>query len=115
MSGNPEPPDDIMDAIQVIQDLRDKSYMSRMERENLNRAKLRIAYWVCRNENIVASRENLSYILGSDAGDIMRAYDKYLEKDKEREKEEGKGKGKPKSKPGDPKKGGGGTQFWGNA
>ncbi|MCC8165469.1 MAG: hypothetical protein LIQ31_04825 [Planctomycetes bacterium] len=73
------PPDDVVDAVKYIQNMRAKTYLSRDERENLNRAKLRVAYWACRSEGIIASRENLAYVLGSDAADIMKAYDKYLE------------------------------------
>ena len=104
MSADSNLPDDIMDAVKTIQEARGKTYLSRPERENLNRARLRIAYWACRNENIIASRENLAYILGADAPDIMRAYEKYLEKDKE-----GKKGGSKPSRKGD------NTKFWGNA
>ncbi|MCD8138795.1 MAG: hypothetical protein LUE17_03285 [Planctomycetaceae bacterium] len=102
MSVGSDYPDDVMDAVRVIHDLRGKTYLSRQDRENLNRAKLRIAYWVCRSENIIASRENLTYVLGADAGDIMRAYEKYLESPK-----------KDADKKGTKKRGG--TQFWGGA
>lgn len=110
MTTGPNVPEDIMDAIALIRDMREKTYVSRLERENLNKAKLRVAYWVCRNENIVASRENLAYILGSDATDIMNAYDKYLEKEKEKEQSAPEKPAKPK--PGDTKKRGAGGQFW---
>ena len=95
-----------MEAVKLIRDLRDKTYLTRDDRENLNRAKLRVAYWACRSESIVASRENLAYVLGSDAADIMNAYDKYLERDAERRK----------NAPGKKKPGGtGGTKFWEDA
>lgn len=99
-------PEDIMDAVKLIRELRDKRYPTRDDRENLNRAKLRIAYWACRSESIVASRENLSYVLGSDALDIMKAYDKYLESDADRKKAAAE---RRKKRPGDK------TQFWGGA
>lgn len=96
-------PDDIVDALKFLQNMRSKTYLSREEKENLNRAKLRIAYWACRSENIIASRENLSYVLGADAHDIMKAYDKYLETpDKDKKK-----KSKRSSKDG--------GKFWGGA
>lgn len=98
-------PQDIFEAAKVIQELQGKTYKSRMDIDNLNRAKLRIAFWACRSENIVASRENLAYVLGSDAKDIMGAYDRYLEKDEETKKREGKDKGGKK----------GSTNFWENA
>ena len=106
MSSGPELPNDIMDAAQFIRKMRTKSYLSRQEKENLNRAKLKVAFWACRQENIVPSRDNLSYILGEDSRDIMTAFDKYLERGDEaaaREREKRKGGAK------------GGTQFWGGA
>lgn len=105
MSVSDDIPDDIMEAVKVIKELRLKTYLSRDEKETVNRAKLRIAYWACRTEEIVASRENLSYILGPDAIDIMQAYDKYIERsDKEKEAREK-----------DRKRRKGGSQFWENA
>ncbi len=97
-----------MDSVKLIQRLKTKTYLSREEKVELNRAKLHVAYWACRCENIVASRDNLAYVLGADAAEIMGAFDKYLisEKDKaEQEKEERK---KRNAKRDD-------TQFWGDA
>lgn len=74
-------PQDIHDAIKVIRDLRRKAVQSKAEKDNLNRAKLRIAFWACRQENIPSTRENLSYVLGADATEIMGAYDRYLERE----------------------------------
>lgn len=87
-----EPPDDVMEAVRVLRKLRDKQYPSREDLIDMNRAKLRIAYWACRSENVIASRENLAYVLGGDADDIMGAYDRYLEsaKNKPDEKRDGK-------------------------
>lgn len=89
-----------MDAVQYIRETQDKTYLTRQERENLNRAKLRIAFWACRTENVIASRENLAYILGNDAIDIMSAYDKYLERVDETSRT--------------PRGGKDGRDFWGN-
>jgi len=102
------PPDDVMDSVKLIQRLKTKSYLSRDERESLNRAKLHVAYWACRSENITASRDNLAYVLGPDAADIMNAYDKYLvaTKDKELEEKERRKKGPQKKSD---------TKFWGGA
>ncbi len=101
-------PQDVFDAVKIIHDLQDKAYKSRMDIDTLNRAKLRVAFWACRSENIVASRENLAYVLGGDAKEIMSAYDRYLERD-----EDAKG-GKDKAdKPAKGKKGT--TGFWENA
>lgn len=81
-------PAPILEAVNLIRELRGKQRLTRQEQESLNRAKLRIAYWACRSEQVVTSRENLTYILGPDATDIMKAYDKYLVK--EGEDKEGK-------------------------
>jgi hypothetical protein len=104
-----ELPLDVLEAARLIRAMQDKSYMSRAERENLNRAKLRIAFWACRNENIVATRGNLSYVLGQDAAEIMGAYDRYLEREDDRERDRAKDDSAGKQRRG------GGTQFWGNA
>lgn len=101
MSGGDELPNDILEAVRVLRELKDKPYMSRLDRENLNRAKLRIAFWACRTENIVASRENISYIIGPDAPAIMGAYDKYLERED----------GRPST---DRRKRKDSTEFWGD-
>lgn len=108
MSSGSAPPEDVMDSVRLIQHLKGKLYLSREERTDLNRAKLHVAYWACRSENIVASRDNLAYILGPDAAEIMGSFDKYLitEKEKEeREKEERKKKQAKKD----------GGEFWGDA
>lgn len=81
MSSNPDLPDDVYEAVQVIRELRTKPYLSRADRETINRAKLRVAFWACRTESIPATRDNLTYVLGPDAADIMNAYDKYLQRD----------------------------------
>ena len=83
-------PDSIMDAVRVIRDLHAKPSLLRTEQENLNRAKLRVAFWACRTENIIASRENLTYVLGPDARDIMGAYDKYLQREDEKPADSGR-------------------------
>lgn len=99
------PPEDILDAVRVIRRLRDKKYLSREEKVEINRAKLRVAYWACRSENIIASRETLGYILGSDGAEIMSHYERYLERGKE------KSKGSARKIPG----GGDGSSFWDGA
>lgn len=101
------PPDDVQDAVRLIRRLREKNYLSRDEKVEMNRAKLRVAYWACRSEGIVASRESLSYILGADGGDIMNHYDRYLEREKEQ-----KQKGAARKIPGGS---GDGSTFWDGA
>ncbi|MCC8179983.1 MAG: hypothetical protein LIP23_03605 [Planctomycetes bacterium] len=108
MSSNFSTPADIMDAALLIKRLREKTYLSRAEREDMNRAKLKIAFWACRNENVVASRENLTYVLGADAAEIMGAYDRYLEREDEKSKT-------PAKKPDKDKKDKDSGNFWGGA
>jgi hypothetical protein len=97
------PPEDVLDAVKVIRRLREKKYLTREEKIENNRAKLRVAYWACRSENIVASRETLVYILGSDGAEIMGHYERYLEREK------AKADGKKKEGGGD------GSAFWDGA
>ncbi len=100
-AGNP--PADVLEAVKTIRRLRDKKYLSREEKIDVNRAKLRVAYWACRSENIVASRETLIYILGSDGAEIMGHYERYLERENKKNadaKKDGKS---------------GGTSFWDGA
>lgn len=106
MSSGSELPDEIYQAAEVIRELRDKDNPTRAEREILNRAKLRVAFWACRSESIVASRENLTYILGPDASAIMGAYDKYLEREDVREAEQRAEEARRRRRRGDK------TQFW---
>lgn len=112
MSASNDIPDDILEAVKVLSTLREKTYLSREEKDNINRAKLRIAYWACRNESVVASRENLSYILGADALEIMGAYDKYIEKAAKDEAE--RVKSREERIKAAKNRGGGGSRFWGN-
>ncbi len=96
-----QPPGDIMSAALFIRSCRAKTFLTRAEKEAINRAKLKIAFWACRAENIASSRENLTYILGDDAKDIMEKFDKYLERGDDKD-DSGKKKGD-------------GTKFWENA
>lgn len=76
-------PDDVIAAGQLIRSLLEKPVLTRSDRDRINMAKLKIAYWACGNENLPASRENLTYVLGPDAKEIMDNYDKALEREKE--------------------------------
>ncbi len=104
MSSGQPPPEDIKDSVRLIQRLRAKPYLSTEEKVELNKAKLHVAYWACRSEHIVASRDNLAYVLGSDAADIMGSYDKYLVSVEEQERQE-KERSQKKAKKGD-------GEFW---
>jgi hypothetical protein len=104
MTSGQTPPEDIMDSVRLIQRLRSKAYLSSEEKVELNRAKLHVAYWACRSENIIASRDNLAYVLGSDAADIMGSYDKYLISVEEQQRLEQERRQK-KAKKGD-------SEFW---
>ncbi len=100
-------PEDILEAVKLIKEAGTRTYLTRTDRENLNRAKLRVAFWACRMEGIMASRENLTYVLGADAAEIMGNYDKYLEREGEKSKT---------GKPGEDNKGRkGASGFWENA
>lgn len=91
MTSNADVPDDLMEAVKFIQKCKKKTYLTHEEKIDLNRAKLRIAYWSCRSENIIASKENLAYILGpADAAEIMGAYEKYLVSEEEAAKQKRK-------------------------
>lgn len=93
MTADPDLPENILAAVKVLRELRQKPLLTREDRENLSRAKLRIAYYACRSENIAATRENLTYVLGPDAEGIMKAYDRYLAQEAERQTEKpGKGR-----------------------
>ncbi len=107
MSAN-HPPDDVKDAVRIIRRLREKKYLSREEKTEMNRAKLRVAYWACRSEGVIASRESLTYILGADGREIMNHYERYLEREKDQKKKSGE-PGRP------PRRSGGGTSFWDGA
>lgn len=100
-------PEDVLEAVQLIREAATRTYLTRTDKENLNRAKLRVAFWACRTEGIMASRENLSYVLGADAAEIMNNYDKYLERADEKDKEKAE-----KDKRGTRK---GSSGFWENA
>lgn len=102
MSTDPDLPEAVEEAVKLIRELRKKPHLTREDRENVNRAKLRIAYWACRNESVSATRQNLSYVLGRDAEAIMKAYDKYLENESQRKDEDPARKRQPDK-----------TRFWG--
>lgn len=98
MSSDSNVPDDILDAVRFIREAGEQKYLTRSDKDNLNRAKLRIAFWALRSESIVASRENLSYILGVDAAEIMGAYDRYLEREDKDSPDDRKGTGEKRKR-----------------
>ncbi len=83
-------PEDILEAVRLIKQLQAKTVVTRQDHELINQAKLKVAYWTCRTENIPASRENLTYVLGSDAQEIMENYDKSLEREGKKDKKDTK-------------------------
>lgn len=87
MDVDPTLPSEVLEAVNFINATQDKKTLTRQDRDNLNRARLRVAYYACRSENIVATKENLSYVLGADAAEIMSSYDKFLENEETRAKE----------------------------
>lgn len=87
MDVDPTLPSEVLEAVNFINATQDKEKLTRQDRDNLNRARLRVAYYACRSENIMATKENLSYVLGSDAAEIMTSYDKFLENEETRARE----------------------------
>ena len=76
-------PTEIIEAGELIRNLMEKPLLTRAEKDLINAAKLKIAYWACSVEKLPASRENLIHVLGPDAKDIMNRYDANLEHAKE--------------------------------
>ncbi len=113
MSSDTSVPDDILDAVRFIKEAEDQTLLTRTDKDNLNRAKLRIAFWACRSESVVPTRDNLVYVLGSDAPEIMGNYDRYLERESDRQKAEDKAIRERAEKRKKAKKGDSG--FWENA
>lgn len=83
MAINGSVPDDVLGAAEYIRQIQEKPLLSRSEKDKINQAKLRIAYWALGSEKVPATRENLSYILGADAKEILANYDKSLEREKQ--------------------------------
>lgn len=81
-------PNHIQAAGLLIRELSQKKVLNNLERESLNQAKLKVAFWACGSEQVIPSRENLVYVLGGDAPEIMTAYDQAQKRDalKERRK-----------------------------
>ena len=86
-------PEDIGDAARLIRSLLSKPVLVRAEREKLNLAKLKIAYWACANEDLPASRENLTIVLGADSKEILGIFDKAMGHDKDTSKSRKSGPG----------------------
>ena len=74
----PDIPEDIQNAGLLVKKLSNKPVLTRIEKENLQQAKLKVAFWACSIENIAPSRENLTYVLGADSKEIMEAFDKAM-------------------------------------
>lgn len=79
-------PEDVADAANLIKALQAKPILTRAEKDKINQARLKVAYWALGSEQVAASRENLTYILGSDSKEIMSNYDKALEQEKDKDK-----------------------------
>jgi len=77
-------PPDIADAAFVIRELEAKPVRTASEEGNLNKARLRVAYWACRRAGVVPSRESLAFIMGPSAGSLLDRYDKELEEERAR-------------------------------
>lgn len=105
MEQQPGIPEDVMEAARLIKALQDKTLLTRADKDRINQAKLKVAYWACGSESIPSSRENLSFVLGKDAQEIMTNYDKALAQEQGGKPESEKDRKDKKEKPG----------FWQNA
>jgi len=78
----PDVPESIQNAAILVRHLLAKPLLTRQDRETLHNARLRIVFWACAAENVSPTRDNLAYILGPDATEVMAAYDKKLKDQK---------------------------------
>ncbi|MDR3210631.1 MAG: hypothetical protein LBU79_01795 [Planctomycetota bacterium] len=74
-------PESVRNAGHLIKTLEKKPGLTTAERDLMKQAKLRVAFWSCQKEHIPPTRENLGYVLGNDATEIMDAYDNFINRD----------------------------------
>jgi hypothetical protein len=77
--GEPFLPPEIRELVELIKRLNGKNYVTREDRSQLRQAKLGIAYWACRKENLAITRQNLAHVMGPDSEEVLDAYDKFIE------------------------------------
>ena len=88
MAPSPDAPESIQQATLLVRRLLAKPVLTRQDKETLHNTRLQIVFWACRAENILPTRDNLAYILGPDAAEVMAVYDRKI---KEQKKSRGTG------------------------
>lgn len=101
----PSVPEDVLNAANLIKALKEKQVLTRAEKDKINQARLKVAYWALGTERVVASRENLTFVLGPDSAEIMANYDRALEMERDKA-DERREDGRTRRK---------GGNFWGDA
>ena len=79
----PDVPETIQNAVLHIRRLLAKPVPTRMDMETIHNLRLKIVFWACAAENVAPTRDNLAYVLGPDAREVMAAYDRKLKDQKE--------------------------------
>ena len=78
----PDVPENIQNAALLVRRLLAKPLLTRQDRETVHNARLKIVFWACAAENVTPTRDNLAYILGPDAAEVMAAYDQKIKEQK---------------------------------
>jgi len=78
----PDVPENIQNAALLIRRTLAKPILTRLDRETIHNARLKIVFWACAAENVAPTRDNLAYILGPDAQDVLAAYDQKVKDQK---------------------------------
>ena len=82
MSMSPDVPESIQNAALLIRHLRTKSVLTQQDREAIRKARLKVAFWACVAEKISPSHDNLVYILGSTANEVIDVHDQKVKNQK---------------------------------
>jgi len=78
----PDVPEVIQNAALLIRRTLAQPVLTRQDREAIHNARLKIVFWACAAEHVAPNRDNLSYILGPDAQEVMAAYDQKVRSQK---------------------------------
>jgi len=71
MSMPPDVPETIQSAALLILHLCTKPVLTQQDREAIRKARLKVAFWACVAEKIIPTHDNLVYILGSTAHEVI--------------------------------------------
>jgi len=71
MSMPPDVPETIQNATLLIRQILAKSVLTQQDREAIRKARLKVAFWACVTEKITPTHDNLVYILGSTAHEVI--------------------------------------------